>query len=45
MVRKKLFWPIKNSTEVLGELKSREFSASSLSKYDFSTLYTILPHN
>ena len=43
--QEKLFWSIKNSTEVLGELKSREFSASSLSKYDFATLYTILPHN
>ena len=26
-------------------MKSRDFLASSLSTYDFSTLYTILPHN
>ena len=42
---KKLFWSIKNSGEILNKLKSRGFLASSLSKYDFSTLYTTLPHN
>ena len=42
---KNLFWSIKNSCEVLNKLKSRGFRASSLSTYDFSTLYTILPHN
>ena len=42
---KNLFWSIKNSTEVLDKLKSRGFRASSLSTYDFSTLYTTLPHN
>ena len=42
---KKLFWSIKNSTEVLDKLKSRGFCASSVSTYDFSTLYTTLPHN
>ena len=42
---KNLFWSIKNSGEVLHELKSREFRATSLSTYDFSTLYTTLPHN
>ena len=31
--------------EVLNKLKSRGFRASSLSTYDFSTLYTTLPHN
>ena len=31
--------------EVLNKLKSRGFLASSLSSYDFSTLYTTLPHN
>ena len=41
----KSFWSIKNSCEVLDRLKSRGFRASSLSIYDFSTLYTILPHN
>ena len=39
---KNLFWSIKNSGEVL---KSRGFRATSLSTYDFSTLYTTLPHN
>ena len=42
---KNLFCPIKNSCEVLNKLKSRGFRASSLSTYDFSTLYTTLPHN
>ena len=35
----------KNSCEVLNKRKSRGFRASSLSTYDFSTLYTTLPHN
>ena len=39
------FSSIKNSYEVLNKLKSRGFRASSLSTYDFSTLYTTLPHN
>ena len=39
------FWSIKNSCEVLNKEKSRGFRASSLSTYDFSTLYTTLPHN
>ena len=33
------------SCEVLNKLKSRDFRASSLSTYDFSTLYTTLLHN
>ena len=41
---KNLFWSIQNSCEVLNKLKSRGFRASSLSTYDFSTLYTTLPH-
>ena len=40
-----LFWSIKNSGEILNKLKSRGFLASGLSTYDFSTLYTTLPHN
>ena len=36
---------IKNSSEVLNKLKSRQFRATSLSTYEFSTLYTTLPHN
>ena len=37
----------KNSGEVLSQLKCRGFRATSLSTYmyDFSTLYTTLPHN
>ena len=42
---KKLFWSIKNLGENLNLLKSRGFLASGLSTYDFSTLYTTLPHN
>ena len=42
---KQLFWSIKNSGEILNKLKSRGFLASGLSTYDFSTLYTTLPHN
>ena len=42
---KNLFWSIKNSGEVLNKLKSRGFRATSLSTYDFSTLYPTLPHN
>ena len=40
-----LFWSIKNSGEILNKFKSRGFLASGLSTYDFSTLYTTLPHN
>ena len=36
---------IKNSGEILDKLKARDFNANSLSTYDFSTLYTTLPHN
>ena len=45
MSRNNLFWSIKNSGEVLNKLKSRGFRATSLSTYNFSTLYTIFPHN
>ena len=38
-------WSIKNSCEIINKLKSQGFSASSLSTYDFSTLYTTLSHN
>ena len=31
--------------EFIDKLKSRGFRAASLSTYDFSTLYTTLPHN
>ena len=42
---KNLFWSIKNSGEILDNLKARDFNATSLSTYDFSTLYITLPHN
>ena len=42
---KNWFWSIKYSGEVLSKLKCRWFRATSLSTYDFSTLYTTLPHN
>jgi hypothetical protein len=41
---KNLFWSIKNSCDVLTKLQKRGFQANSLSTYDFSTLYTTLPH-
>ena len=39
------FWSIKNSSEILNKLKAKGFQASTISTYDFSTLYTTLPHN
>ena len=39
-----MFWSIKNYGEVLSKRKSRGFNTTSLSTYDFSTLYTTLPH-
>ena len=39
------FWSIKNSNDVLNKFKSKNFRASKLSTYDFSTLYTTLPHH
>ena len=35
----------KNSGEVLRKLKCKEFRATSLSTYDFSTLFSTFPHN
>ena len=40
-----MFWPIKNSGEVPSKLKDMGYQATSLSTYDFSTLYTASPHN
>ena len=40
-----MFWPIKKSGEVLSKLKDIGYQATSLSTYDFSTLYTTLLHN
>ena len=42
---KNLFWYVKNSDEILNKLKSKGFLASSVSTYDFSTLYTALHNN
>ena len=42
---KKLIWAFKNSGEIPYKLKSTGFLASGWSTYDFSTLYTTLPHN
>ena len=42
---KNLFWSVKNSGEILNKIKSKAFLASSVPTYDFSTLYTTLPHN
>ena len=39
------FWLIINSNDVLNKFKSKNFRASKLSTYDFSTLYTTLPHH
>ena len=44
-LRLNYFWSIKNSNDVLNTFKSTNFQASKLSTYDFSTLYTTLPHH
>ena len=41
---KNLFWFVKNSGDILDEFKTRDFNATSLSTYDFSTLFTTLTH-
>ena len=43
MVKK--YFGLKNSGEILNALMSRGLLASGLSTYDFSTLYTTLPHS
>ena len=40
-----LYWSIKNSSDVLKKLQNNNFQASTISTYDFSTLYTTLPHD
>ena len=42
---KNLFWSIQNSGEILDKLRARNFNMTSLSSYDFSILYTTVPHN
>ena len=39
------FWSIKNSSEVIEKLRLRNFPGSQVSSFDFSTLYTFLPHD
>ncbi len=38
------FWSVKNSFEVLDRLNNAQTSYDSIDSYDFSTLYTTLPH-
>ena len=38
------FWSVKNSLEVLDKLRSVQVPYTSVDSYDFSTLYTTLPH-
>ena len=40
-----LFWSIKNSGDVIDKLKSINFQANTISSYDFSNMYTTLPHD
>ena len=40
-----IFWSIKNSTEVLDKFSTLNFHCSAVNTYDFSTLYTSLPHD
>ena len=42
---KNLFWSTLNLGDILDKLKTRDFNATSLSIYGFSTLHTTLPHN
>ena len=39
------FWSIKNSSEVIEKLRLRNFQGFQVSSFDFSTLYTSLPHD
>ena len=39
------FWSIKNSSKVIEKLRLRNFQGSQVSSFDFSTLYTSLPHD
>ena len=39
------FWSIKNSNDVLNKFECKNFQASKFSTYNFSTLYTTLPHH
>ena len=39
------FWSLKNSYKVIENLRLRNFQGSQVSSFDFSTLYTSLPHD
>ena len=39
------FWSIKDTSEVIEKLWLRNFQRSQVSSFDFSTLYTSLPHD
>ena len=39
------FWSIKNSSEVIEKLRLQNFQGFQVSSFDFSTLYTSLPHD
>ena len=39
------FWSIKKSSEVIEKLRLRNFRGSQVYSFDFSTLYTSLPHD
>ena len=39
------FWSIKNSGDVIEKFKSINFQANTISSYDFSNMYTTLPHD
>jgi hypothetical protein len=39
-----LFWSIKNTLEVIDKIENKKYKVSQVSTYDFSTLYTTLPH-
>ena len=39
------FWSVKNSLEVLEKLQTIKRPVTAIDSYDFSTLYTTLPHN
>ena len=39
------FWSIKNSFDVIEKLRLRNFQGFEVSSLDFSTLYTLLPHD
>ena len=39
------FWSIQNSSEVIEKLRLQNYQGSQVSSFDFSTLYTSLPHD